>query len=462
MGGFYPTQRNFRMPFGGGNPWTTFPSGTFNPGGINVIPRSYPNWFPTNVPSGVPSTFDPRTWSGMPNDPWDVPHGKQPWDNGGKFPNPWRPKVKPFGKKFPQTVGQGVSLDPSRWARFGPIGLVPFFLPWFFKPAGLVMPPGWMLCWDTGAPKQMFSGPTTAFADTCSTSELDYLLSFQVPAGEVGTDTPSVIAWPGSVAFWQGPEQAGGTRMQYTCKWRRAGGGPATVIPYEPAAFAPVLPRLPSPDPNDLTPLVLFPDPFPEVGPVWTPTPEPGTTSYPPKVVAGYDPPGTVTTGQPTLPGLPTTVISTGGVTVGPPHVWEPPRTPESKYKAGTSPFSILATRLLAVASGLYNGITETVDLVAAIYSALPAHIIAQHPDNLTDAQKLPFMLAMIYQYRNQIDLDEAVDNVIANAVEDAVWGRFFQAQNYVRQQTGINYEGFDRELGYLNDTFREVLKGMS
>ena len=201
-----------------------------------------------------------------------------------------------------------------------------------------------------------------------------------------------------------------------------------------------------SPDPNvwpPFNPVPVFPIPRPWPG--WTPKTYPRTVS------------GPVTEPVPVFEPVPDVVITPTGVFPTGPHVRTKPdtKTREGKY-AAKGPYGLLAAQLLRLAAGTFGGITEVVDLVKAIYAALPAELIAQQPDNLAKKDLLPHMLGLIAKHYKSIDLGEAVENIAVNQVEDWAWGKYFKAVDKV-SRTGTYYQGFDRELSNLNDLFREV-----
>lgn len=447
MGGKYPTSRGFH---GGFEPKT----GTFRPpSGVRVAPvnRPYGGFFP-ELPNSVqqgwiwgpkPETFNP---SGVD---YDIPHGKQPYGRR-HFPDPWRPKNPPFGRKAPVAYASPLSLPRFPvWPGVAAAGL----LVWYFHPRGISGPPGWIRCYDLGGPKDMQSGPVGFIG--CS-----FQANFQagVPMGNTWPYDPSWGNSPVSVFF--GPDvfpPAPGTRLNYMEQWYWPGGPQTPNLPLEylPPIRTP-MPLEPMPlDPVNWLPLAPYtyvPTPWP----VWD-TPPYDPYQYPPIKSAGNRVPGAVIPlPPPKYPGFgvgPKGSFDTDGHTRGRPHK---PRNYEGKYTL-KGPFAAVALRLLQAASRVYNGITETVDLLAAIYSALPADVIAREPDNIPDARVIEYMLGAIWKYRDQIDMNKAAGNILENLIEDKAWGRYFKALNDVRRTTGANVEGWDRELGQLNDLFREL-----
>lgn len=466
MGGHYPTSRNFHGSF------TRDPNTSFRvPSGIAVVPRNRPGFF-TPVPGPVkPATFDPATWSGMPDDPWDVPYGKQPYTRNGTFPNPWRPRKVPFGKRGPKVFPSPLGFP--KLTRFMPVigaglGVATW---WFYKPsnpADALTAAGYQCCCGSAAGDvYYFMAPIVSWG--CTSESISYCgITFQPYMGDWPAPLPAVPGGYGSRLLvgkkYDGSVENPGPadRCTWVGHWVRPHiPGNDTLPPVEigPPITIPMVPYLRPLDPNFEWPLVPY-VPVPVPRPVWGNDPtRPKQPSYPPKTTGGntYPPSKVITYPRPAPRPNPYFEFKK----VGDPHRPvrpDPRREDENKYTISKrGPFAALATGLLWAASKAYNGITETVDLVAAIYSALPSEVIAQHPNNLTDSQKLPFMLGAIWQHRAQIDMAEALTNIAANAIEDAAWGRYFKTLNQVRRNSGTDVEGFDRTLGEINEVFREL-----
>ena len=230
----------------------------------------------------------------------------------------------------------------------------------------------------------------------------------------------------------------------------------SVTVPYAPDFFLPW-------DPNYWAPL----DPTP-YSPNWPATPPRPYPNRPPRRWPRTYPesetgPTPVPTRTPVPTGVPTTTTVTATspfpeIKIDPGRPVKPPRpVTERKYNVRRTPYALLAARLLQLAAGTYGGITEVVDLVSAIYSAIPADILAKYPDGLAKKDLLPFMLGAIYANRNNIDWQEAVHNIAVNQIEDYAWGKYFKAVDDV-SRNGPYYQGFDRELGALNELFQQVL----
>jgi len=350
----------------------------------------------------------------------------------GLFPGRLPYNKPPFGKRLPWLTNP--PIPGNLWRKYAPQLGKPWVLDaafmlgaWILGPKTYRYPSGWFKCWDLGGPKQAFSGPTTAFSDTCSTSSLDYNLGFQVPAGVDGVDTPFVIAWPGDLSFWRGP-LIGGIRMNYTEKWRRLGGGPATSFPYESAVVPSDWPlQLPqwlwpwidplAPEPPPLAPPIRpgwpAPDPIPD--PYGNPQPQP-------------DPGPGDNTGDTTGTSVPSITIDIGGPPYkGPPdvtdepHILQPPdkRDRERKKRVGGAAWLRFLNRTI-------GSFTETDDIVANIYRALPWRYrrwrgrdgVWRERDADTASR-----LVRLYDLFGKVDISQAIQNLIKNEVSDRAYG---------------------------------------
>lgn len=96
----------------------------------------------------------------------------------------------------------------------------------------------------------------------------------------------------------------------------------------------------------------------------------------------------------------------------GPPHTWTPapPGTKERKH-----PYSPINDALKSVIDDVLGPITEFNDIVDAIYKALPK--------GLCPAKTIQAKADCIYRHANEIDLNEAIQNIILNHFEDKVIG---------------------------------------
>lgn len=395
----------------------------------------------------------PKYNPGNDNFPRPKPNFRRP----GQFPKfPKRPV--PFGRKPGLTYP---SPFVRRLPRLGPwLGAAGLLYYYWTAPGGYKMPPGGEKCWDYGGPKDAINGPVPN-GSPCS-AMWDRLLGYQ-PGRRVGQP----IAMAADKDFWRviylgdvQVENEGGIRMGYREKWvyPPAPWGPTEDIPFTPGVQTPIIPdyALP-PDPNWWTPL----DPTPYIPPVNIPNAPPRPVS-PPRTFPSpqYGPvttsPGIIPAGSPTT----TTVTAQAPrpeIKIDNSRPMRPGRNKtERKYGVQRSGFAQLATRLLQLAAGTYGGITEVVDLVSAIYSAIPSEILARYPDNIPKKDLLPHMLGAIYANRNVIDYEEAIYNIAVNQIEDYAWGKYFKAVDDV-SRNGQYYIGFDRELSNLNELFRSL-----
>lgn len=431
MGGKYPTTRRV-------DPRISYPTGT--PRLPEARPRRKLN--PSYVPPVRPGTFDPGPDNDMPGVKrnWGWPKGT--------------PSNKPFGKA-PKRVYPS-PLGPKVWRRLLPWGGAgAAFVAYMLRPGGgVVGPAGWTKCYDLGGPKEMQSGPVGFIG--CS-----FVANFQ-PGVPMGSSWPTDPSWDPirPLSVWFGPDvhpSVPGTRMNYTEQWVLPAGAqpaPGTPLIREPPAYIFPDPWLPL-DPNFWLP--LQPQPYSPNIPrkVWpNPKPKPQPRTWP-RSVKGNSLPNPLPTPKP----IPDLVITGTGVSLRPNnHRRLRPRKPythETKYTM-RGPFMGLASLLLSGASKVYNGITELVDLLTAIYESLPADVIAREPD-YGPGMVIPGLLESLWRNADKIDMRKAVANIAKNQIEDAVWGRYFKAIDDVQKKGGPYYSGYDRELSQLNDLFREL-----
>ena len=248
--------------------------------------------------------------------------------------------------------------------------------------------------------------------------------------------------------FW-GPYTVNGTRMTYMEAWARPDVPSGTPYPV-PQKIIPVPPTWFVPDhywpddPNEWPP--MQPKPDDPKRPVWPDTKNPPDDTFPTTRVVGdgdpdldpdLDPKGER---RPRYRRDPKPHEPWGPR--DPKHDRRPRRKHEKENKfSGKTKFAKLAARLLQLASGTYGGITEVVDMVAAIYAALPDRLVAQDVNGLSDVEKLPHMLGMIWQHRQHIDMMEAMDNLAFNMIEDAAYGWLALVRNTCHEfelRTGI------------------------
>lgn len=429
--------------------------------------------YPTRKASSAlpkPSDWDsPKYDPDNDNRPRVKPHTRPP----GVFPKGPPRWKKPFGRKPGIVYAPGF---PRSFPRFGPwAGLGIAAAGWIlYKPADLtagLTAAGYSLCCGGGGGDVFyFSGPIVSWG--CgSEGWLACGTTYQPYGGVVGQDDiPAVAGGYGSRVLIgkkyippAGPEDRC-TWMEHWVRPHIPGNDTLPGVPAPKPVSIPVTPDYWLPwDPNWWTP--LDPTPF---NPNWPATPPRPYPNRPPRKWPRTYPesetgPSPVPTPTPVPTGVPTTTTVTSTspfpeIKIDPGRPVKPPRpVTERKYNVRRTPYALLATRLLQLASGTYGGITEVVDLVSAIYSAIPADILAKYPDGLAKKDLLPFMLGAIYANRNNIDWQEAVHNVAVNQIEDYAWGKYFKAVDDV-SRNGPYYQGFDRELGALNELFQQVL----
>lgn len=166
---------------------------------------------------------------------------------------------------------------------------------------------------------------------------------------------------------------------------------------------------------------------------------------------SGYD-----TDPRPTLPSpsVVATISPGGGGSITRPTNPEPPYNPGGKRDKKVRLQGYLLFRAV---QKIFHGITEFGDLTESLYEALPKN-------RQTCKIGGPACEAhMIAKYWDEIDPVEAVVNVIANQIEDALLGRFYGGvDNAARRLGSHGYkflnsaldEGLDNELGELYKEF--------
>ena len=345
------------------------------------------------------------------------------------FPSPWRPPKVNFGRKMP------FAFEPPGWPKGVKLPWMPaavaggMLLGWYLaRQGGYAMPGGWVKCWDAGGPKQARAGPSLAWADTCSKTAGDYLLSLQVPSGVYG-DPIHVNAFPWEQAIWFGPYiNPEETRMMYTEKWMHPdlpGASGPFDIEYRPPVFLPALPPLPW-APN--WPLIS-PMPIPWAPPVTPVKPRPNPNPNPEPTPDPYGDPVPTVTPSPAV--IPSTDITSDGPVVTPlpnVHVKEPPVWPDKEKKKRLSPKESALWRAALEASG--TSYMELDDFVSAIYKGLPWQVRRwRGRDGVwrdRDANTADRM-SRIYDLFGQLDIRQAIANVAAQEAADRVLGKIGQ-----------------------------------
>lgn len=430
MGGHYPTSRGF-------NPAVATPG---RPTFVPFVRRS-----PTRRAVGFPISNPFRPGSGFQS---DLPKVRT-------FPNPWRPVKHPFGRRQAAILPSPLDFVRRGGAWIEPAIVVGTIAAGFYYSQQRVMNlNGWEVCCDIGGIRNVFrafenTGPCSTWAASCGRGGQPYWWDWPGEIPAIGPGKSQVLL----VGMKTNPSTMRGTWNYVARRNAGAAGAPAIQPEYKywplqfvnpwPLGVFQWRPLVPYPMTNPNPPRRVWgPDNRPDREPRRAPKKRPNTSVMPSPAGA----PGT----------RPTIVITRTGVGFSrTPHKYK--RDGASKYTVGKGGFAGLALALLQTASNVYNGVTETVDLIKAIYSALPDKVIASQPDNLPKNQIIGHMLETIWQHRGEIDLDEAVYNIASNLIEDAAWGRYFAAQNQIRRRGGPNVEGFDRELSQLNELFTQL-----
>lgn len=401
---------------------------------------------PGRTPGPIIVVFDPEDF-------------RRRYPNFGKpkpkrFPNRWRPPVPSFGKRFPQIIPN--PLDQFKPGRFPWGWAAAAALPILFGRGGSPQwdAAGWRLCFNSGGGEMFSLGGAT-----CDPPFWDGL-NFQVPAG--GPGDPMVIE-PYHTSLWFGPPEFDGMRMVYREMWVRdsvdENGDPWPEVEYppgdRPGVGIPAVPNVGAPANPFEWPVFM-----PEAPPI--PTPKPVQIADPnpiPYIRPNYPPRPWIEEGPVPTP-RPLTTVGTPPVTT-PPAVYQPPRGPtkEGKYQPNRVGWGRIAVRLLGIGGKVYGAQTEIVDLVKAVYAALPAELIARQPD-LMPSEVLPHMLGLIARHYRQVDLQEAAYNIATNQLEDAAWGRYFGMLDKIQRSTNTSWaNSFDREIGFVREALEDALK---
>lgn len=404
---------------------------------------------PVRRPVGRP---DYPTTPARPRRPLPRVRPLNPYRPPARFPNGWKPPVKPFGRRFP--IDRIGGTFPTRF----PLGrLTPwltvgaFILPYIVTPTRIDLN-GWRCCFDVGPVKDAFKLTTNA----CTPSFAN--LGYQVPTGAIAdlrVDATTTSIFLGQYL------QPSLIRMTHKAQYVKGTSGVAGPIP---APIKVIPPFWLSPwwelplNPNHWTPISPVPYRPPLHRPVWNPDPDPFPDSWPKSREVGDNFPVRQPTPERPPKERETVITRTRIRTRDRPHWRRPPRVRdrERKYKMSGRGWNLLGQILLRYASRTYGGVTEVVDLLSAIYSALPDRLIASHPD-IPKGEVIPFMLGQIYENFDQIDINEAIYNIAANHIEDAAWGAYFRASRFVSER-GPNYDGFDRENSELQRELQELL----
>lgn len=445
MGGHYPTQ----------------PSGW---GAANVRPIPVRDIPP--IPASNRDPYNPRR--SLQRTP------KWPWRPPGYFPNGWKPPKVPFGRRMPMPIFPA-HLNPNRAIRL---------MPWF-GPA-LAVGAAWYAwnrgdtlklsehgytrcCGPTGSPIAFQSIITNTTRTVCGGSSPPggiYGLcgtGGQPYQGEAYFAIPAHDQRTTSVVVLYGMPEANPDRTKWVEVWHkpRDASGPANPIaqldPEPQWTFLPDFVPMLDINPEFWPP--LSPAPYvPPVIPVWGDNPR-QIPAFEPDPNANGEPMGERRKRyKPDVKIRPATNATRVGRNT---HQRRPPGKREYETKYNAKGFKGFALYALRIANGVYGGMTEVMDLAAALYSALPDHVIASRPDfrnGASMAEVLNEMLTTIWKHRAEIDYQEASYNLAVNQVEDWAWGKYFKAMKDMSQR-GPYMEGYSREYGELQEVFLDAMK---
>lgn len=234
--------------------------------------------------------------------------------------------------------------------------------------------------------------------------------------------------------LYLGKRNGAGTRQTHAEGYIRVVASPAYITPQTPASWPDWVPEtivptgIPIPDPiadPDYVPFIpwfdpflnppLGPEPFPENPPVYRPPTQPYRPDMGDK---GNE--------------LPTPDFKPDPRPNGETWPHRPPKgEKERKIKGGYN-------RIRQFLGQLLSGISEVNDVIEALWDALPES--AQ-----TEGANLREKFNDLYQNVDDIDMAEAVQNLVENQVEDKYLAQGFQALNEAYENLGI-------ELGGLRD----------
>lgn len=236
-----------------------------------------------------------------------------------------------------------------------------------------------------------------------------YRAPMPMPAPIVMPD-PAADPWPQVRPPWPGyPAPAPGPHP-----------APAPAPQPQPYPSPTSPPPQPSPDPGWIVlPLPGNPIPMPVPDPVPDPVPAPGT---PPYVVPGLSLEFEVPTQ--TAPRRPTPTVG---------HVLAPPETKERESKINGGPVA-------AVFKGAINGVTESADLVDALFDSVNWRAKLE-AGALYGYMTLPDKISFLYSNWHLINWREFQKNFLYNAVED--WSYGFLGQGVAHFNEASNNAGF-------------------
>lgn len=364
-----------------------------------------------------------------------------------------------FGRRFPVSMPKPPGFPRSIWRKLLPPGigmLIPIIAAKWPDQMPDMAAYGWTLC--CGDPSLANArGPLTTFsisnaqqppsgnpeASLCVTSSQNLCGTFgQVPAADWPSPIGAVVptATSGDCVLGQvlrvGIYNQSQTRYTITASYsriiaRRSNCSGGAGVPYEWPEMLPIpggipsLPEIPGlPQWVDPLPDPLAPEPMPVPKPVkWpdpSPSPEEGPRPNPQPDPPIKVPPTGLGPGQPSID----VPLAPGSPPVPRPgwHVKEPPGPGDKEKKKRLSP---AASR--AWLETLVNSFTETDDMVAAIYRALPWQVrrwkgrdgVWRERDITTKDR-----LERIYSEIGNLSVKKAVDNLIKDYLTDMAFGK--------------------------------------
>jgi hypothetical protein len=105
-----------------------------------------------------------------------------------------------------------------------------------------------------------------------------------------------------------------------------------------------------------------------------------------------------------------------------------------AKPPSGTKERKFASGLRIALIGGV-NAVTETKDAVEAIHEALPKKVQAKRNGHLDPS--LQAMMGAIYDNFDELDVPQAIQNLIANQIEDAIIGRANRATRHLDATMG-------------------------
>lgn len=131
-----------------------------------------------------------------------------------------------------------------------------------------------------------------------------------------------------------------------------------------------------------------------------------------------------------------------GGINMrGGGHVRQPPKPNERERKDKTS-----GSRALALIGALYDGATESAEIVGILYDNLSVKLPWRPGRPYTMSEKAYFVWANL----DKLDVQGSIAGIVANHYEDKVWGRIFGTvgKHTKYGSMGPNHGGWGADLG--------------